>query len=341
MRLRWLVPVSAWLGCYAPPPAPLSLELEPSEPEVAAAPARPPGPAKKLRLEISLPGHAVLEVGEPLIIDAVIRNVSPDPQAIVMPGDGSISGMREPHISYVGEIDRGDGRRAPLGPPAFLGACGNFDETWHDEIVTIPPGGVQPLTGWIGSPGEMLAMPRPGRVYLTMRYAYTAGGGSSGFDPGAMGTTPAFELQSNALQIQLTQPLALTVRSRLEPAVDRARATRFEQVYQLEVHNNTDGPRELPAFDSAELRVPAAHGQFERYSFERRFGRRAHKRARALPITIPPRTTVVLPELAAFGFPWERAWADSGRDASMTIHGDGWGHGAVVGMDGFNEGYAR
>ena len=203
-RLRWLVPVGVWLGCTADP-VPMTIDVDRPAPVVAAE----PGPETRLRLEISLRDPGVIELGQPVIVEAVIRNVSAQPQAIVLPGDGSSSGMREPRIGYAGEVDPGDGQYVPMGPAQVLGGCGDYDEQWHDEIVTIPPGGVQRLDRWIGTPDEHVALVRPGRARVMMRYAYTAGEGQRSFDPGAMGATPAFVLESNLVEVELRQPAAL------------------------------------------------------------------------------------------------------------------------------------
>jgi len=200
-RLAWLVPFSMWLGCTASP-EPLTLDVDRPDPVVAPE----PGPETRLRLEISRRDPGPIELGQPVIVEAAIRNISARPQAIVLPGDGSISGMREPRISWAGEIDPGDGKYVPMGPARSIGGCGNYDDLWHDEIVTIPPGGVQWLPGWIGTPDELVAFERPGRARVMMRYAYTAGAGKRSFDAGEMGATPAFVLESNLLEVELGPP---------------------------------------------------------------------------------------------------------------------------------------
>lgn len=265
-------------------------------------PGLPPSPPQKLKLELSLKhGFASIELGQQIEVEAAIRNVSPDPQQVVLPGDGSDMGWREPHVLYIGEIDVGDGKPTPLPwADGGLGRCGNSDTEWRDEVVTIPPGGVQPLGHWIGAPSDELSMQRPGLVSLTLKYSYTAGGGAASFDPGAMGTTPAFVLLSNKLKFRLTEPLQLILRPRDPPPRPSKKRRKLAELYQLEVHNNSDIARELPGFSSADLRFPVQiWADRERYLFHGGLG-------------------------------------SYDRYAALEVHPHGWPQGLLVDMDALN-----
>lgn len=337
-RASWLVLLASF-ACTAPPPTPLAIADGEVYEQVTAAALKQPAIAQKLKLEISLKhGHAVIEVGHPVEITAKIRNISREPLHIVLPGDGSADGWREPHIQFTGTIDGGKGNGpVPLEPVIDRGRCGMFDTDWHDEIVEIPPGGEMPLGDWIPPPSLYLAMNEPGRIALTMHYAYTAGLDVQAFDPDDMGTTPAFALASNALQFQRTRPLELVIRPRDLHYTGKIR--KLQDYYQLEVWNNTDAPRELPVVIAAEMRLHAIDGRPEElYSYSRDEPGRRKRRVR--PIPAQPGVTVA-PDLADFDFPWKSEWAEHGVPGTFTLHLEGLTEPVTVNMDVVNHGYAR
>src|SRR5688572_22756924 len=97
----WFV-LAGLLACTAPPPTPLTLSDAPIAPPPVEP--RPPGPESKLKLEIAIKGgFTVIEVGRHIEIEATIRNISPEPQKIVLSGDGSEAGWREPHVGFIAE----------------------------------------------------------------------------------------------------------------------------------------------------------------------------------------------------------------------------------------------
>ena len=335
-RAPWLLLLASF-ACTAPPPTPLAL----GDPEVAdPVPSSNPQPtiAQKLKLEISLKhGHAVIEVGHPVEIAAKIRNISREPLHIVLPGDGSAEAWREPHIKFTGTIDDGKGS-VPLVPVTDRGRCGMFDTDWHDEIVEIPPGGEVSLGDWIPPASRYLAMNEPGRVTLTMHYAYTAGRDVQAFDPDAMGTTPAFELASNALQLQRARPLELMIRPRDLHYTGKIR--KLQDYYQLEVWNNTDAPRELPVVIAAEMHLHAIAGRPEElYSYSR--DEPGRRKRRTQPIPALPSVVTVAPDLADFNFPWKSEWTEHGVPGTFTLHLEGLSEPVTVNMDVVNHGYAR
>lgn len=330
-------------ACTAPPmPEPLELgDLRPAlSTHAPEPPPGPPGPAQKLKLEISLKdGFAAFELGQRVVVTAKIRNISPEPLPIVLPGDGSDAGWRPPHVDFHGKIE-GLAGATSLERRASLGRCGMFDTDWHDEIVTVPSGGEVSLGEWIPAPSDVLVMDRPGRIHFAMTYTYPAGtsvrDGDEPFKPGAMGETPAFTLTSNNLQIQRSESLALAVRPRAE--LPAGRATKMDHYYQLEVHNNTDAARSLPAITHAYLRFAPSAGDTEQYDYSTTFER---PKGRTTPISVPPHASVVLPDLATFKFPYKQKWSDHDIDATLEVRLAGLDDNVYVEMDAFNHGYAR
>ncbi len=127
--------------------------------------------------------------------------------AIVLPGDGSDAGWRDPVIHFTAFIDEGDGCWQPL-PPKPVGRCGMFDPDWSDEIETVRPGttrSIDPLWAW------PFFQWRKGTVRLFVHYQWTggtaaksAGVGSRSVDLGAMAKEAPYELVSNPIDIVIT-----------------------------------------------------------------------------------------------------------------------------------------
>lgn len=140
-------------------------------------------------------------------LSGTIRNVSRKrAHAIVLPGDGSDAGWRDPVISFTAFIDEGDGCWKPLAS-ASNGRCGLFDHDWSDEIVEVRAGGSKSID-------PMWAHPffewKRGTVRLFVHYAWTGGtaakggGGPPAFDIGAMAKERPYELISNAIELEVT-----------------------------------------------------------------------------------------------------------------------------------------
>lgn len=319
-RASWPLLLLAF-GCTAPSPAP----------RVSGdAPAGKPGPAQRLELELALKhGLAAIEVGQHVEVTARLRNVSSDPVQVVLPGDGSADSLREPHIWYTATLDRGQGPTEL--PRAERPRCGTVDGDWHDEVVTIPPGGARTLE-WIGIPSLFLTMQEPGRVALTLHYRYTAGLDVSGFDPGDMGTTPAFELTSNTLQLDRSSPFTLALLPRRPGAADPP--DELDDRFQLEVWNHTAAPRGFPVVTAAEMRLhgdPAKNRPDESYRYSRDTPGPGARRV--APITVPPGGSVTTPDLAAFDFPWRSSWAADAVPGTFLVHLEGMSEPVPVNMD--------
>lgn len=170
-----------------------------------------------------------------------------------------------------------------------------------------------------------------------MEYEHTAGAGAEEFDPGGMGTTPAFVRQSDTLQLQRTEPLFLKLAAR-DP-YPQARFNKMAQGHALFVHTNTAAPRPFPVVTSADLRFPAVGGREpERYHCSQAFPRPEGRRE---PITAQPGQTVLLPDLATLGFPHKRSWSEDDLDAVLELRLEGVNDAVLVDMGRVPHGCAR
>jgi hypothetical protein len=157
-----------------------------------------------LRLEVR--GPKTLAKGEFPELKGSIHNGSRRrAHAIVLPGDGSDAGWRDPVIAFTAFIDEGDGCWKPLARAA-TGRCGLFDADWSDEIVTVAAGTTRSLDPMWSFPAFEW---RKGNVRLFVHYTWTGGtaskgGGSSSVDLGAMAKERPYELVSNAIEIRVT-----------------------------------------------------------------------------------------------------------------------------------------
>lgn len=158
-----------------------------------------------LRLELS--GPAKMAATDFPELKGTIHNVSRKrAHAIVLPGDGSDAGWRDPVIAFTAFIDEGDGCWRPLAR-AQVGRCGLFDPDWSDEIVNVRAGtsrSLDPLWAWPHFTWKK------GKVRLFAHYSWTGGtaakgaAGTRSFDIGAMAKEKPYELVSNALELEVT-----------------------------------------------------------------------------------------------------------------------------------------
>lgn len=233
----------------------------PREPELEAL-ARPesepctgvPGSSElaahpDLALDLKLTGPRKIEAGKPMEVVASVRNGSKSEHHFaVLSGDGSQQGRREPQVWYSGFVDNGDGcwRQLETLRP---GQCGLYDEDWSDEIVDLAPGASATLE-WILSPATTLDMQEAGRIRLFLHYAYRAGETDSSAeapDPesGAMKGVDAFELVSNPIEFDRSQPLELHLSAR--PHRGRGNVSQISDVVALELENVGTKARRITA----------------------------------------------------------------------------------------------
>ncbi|MBK7878252.1 MAG: hypothetical protein IPJ77_21565 [Planctomycetes bacterium] len=189
-------------------------------------PAAPPSVAtvrridveRDLRLVARIEGTTPAYSWWPLSIDVELVNASPSTSyRIVLPGDGSDAGLREPDVFLSTEILAEDGTWT-LMPRHGAVRCGTYDSNWLDEVVRLAPGASRRLQ-WISKPD----LPDHGTVRLRAHYVYTARPArsrSGAEDPaaslglGAMEGVEPFELVSAPLEFVLAAPE--TTRAQLE-----------------------------------------------------------------------------------------------------------------------------
>jgi len=154
---------------------------------LAASSALPPGPAKcqesrpapftvpradiqrDLELVARIEGTAPRYRSWPVSITVDLVNRSPGTSyPVVMPGDGSDAGMREPHVYFTTEVLAGDGSWKPLQHRGGA-RCGNYDPYWLDEVIVLDPGAWRRLQ-WINPP----VLPESGRARIRAHYTYEA-----------------------------------------------------------------------------------------------------------------------------------------------------------------------
>ena len=235
------------LACTAPPPTPAT----PAPTEPPAAPEIPAKPAVPLVLELSLPDTTRAESGSSPRFAAQLRNTSNVAQKAVLSGDGSAAGDREPHVSWSGEYDPGDGNWRPMTRKTMLG-CGMYDENWHDEIVTIAPGTSTSLGPWIGAPDYFHDLTAPGRYRVQLHYTYTAGRRDpASFAPGDMAGVEPFELVSAPIEFTVFRPLELVLQRRTGAKPPR----RLSDVLEANLVSKSAEGKQLPPLTSSELQL--------------------------------------------------------------------------------------
>lgn len=177
-----------------------------------------------------LPAHADLELSAELLTPPSTQGFWPIRIAvsltnrsthktwpIVLPGDGSDVGWREPHTWITGELLDADGEWKPFASRGSA-RCGNYDADWRDEVVALAPG--ESLRIEERNAAQELNLNRSGRARLRMHYAWTAKparaeswdenpiSGSDGL--GRMCRVAPFELTSAPIEIELLAPDATT-----------------------------------------------------------------------------------------------------------------------------------
>ena len=179
-------------------------------------------------LEGATPGGAVpsFDTGERIPLLASLFNQSSRARAVVMPGDGSSVGWREPYVRWTVERETAPGVWQTL-PDAPYSRCGNYDPVWQKDVMLLAPGQSRLLDNMIAVEGRA-DIGAPGRYRARAHYEYRAGFGTRGFsdlvivgvsdDPPASARliegVPAFEVVSDPYEFRIEAGLALEVRPR-------------------------------------------------------------------------------------------------------------------------------
>jgi len=162
---------------------------------------------RDLKLELNRFATEPFEQGLDPKLQTVLRNDSKDrAYSVVMPGDGSESGLREPHAWFALAVRRrGEAFHGP--PPVHYARCGLYDEDWQKDVVTLGPGESRILP-WMGFRFRS-ELDGADEIAVTAHYSY----GEHAKDRRSLAPTlhgmPAFAVESRPLVLAIDRPVAL------------------------------------------------------------------------------------------------------------------------------------
>jgi len=176
-----------------------------------------------LGIQLSLSGRRVFEPGQPIPVRAMLVNRGLGRRWVVEPGDGSDMGWREPYVYFTARREQAPGVWVDVEVERYS-RCGNFDHRWDQAVVALGPGGTLAIDRWLIAPDRGLELQIPGRVRLYAHYKYRAGKFDSTFQgsvavPPELEGTPAFELVSAPLEIQIERPLDVVLSAKGQAAI--------------------------------------------------------------------------------------------------------------------------
>lgn len=165
-------------------------------------------PHKALELKLILKGSHRIHCDQPIPVRKLLHNGSPQPVAIVKPGDGSEVGWREPKFYYTCEARVGPHKWVAVNRPKG-GRCGNFDANWQKDVVTLGAGQETDLGEWLATPDNYFEL-SPGTYRISLHYHYRAGAFSKGGAtrgptsvPTALENVPEFHLTSLPVEVEI------------------------------------------------------------------------------------------------------------------------------------------
>ncbi|MEJ7733076.1 MAG: hypothetical protein WKG00_28250 [Polyangiaceae bacterium] len=171
--------------------------------------------------------------GERIPVRARLVNESARARAVVLPGDGSSVGWREPYVRWTVERETAPGVWQKLADAPYS-RCGHYDPDWHTDVMLLAPGESQLLDNMISVEGRA-DIHAPGKYRARAHYEYRAGFGTRRFsdlvgvgvsDEGSpsarlIEAVPAFEIVSAPFEFRVETGLVLEVRPRAA-AIDAA-----------------------------------------------------------------------------------------------------------------------
>lgn len=117
---------------------------------VALGPQDAPPPA--ILLEVQLAAVASQrEPGSPRTFTVTLVNRSKKTLHLMLPGDGSESHWRNPHIGW-SVLPSAKGQHPNATPKYGMGRCGNVNSITADEFFDLAPGKSRALGGWLMPP---------------------------------------------------------------------------------------------------------------------------------------------------------------------------------------------
>jgi hypothetical protein len=205
-------------------------------------------------LEATLKSAGPLQPGQPIDVELALANRSKDrTHSVVLPGDGSRHGWREPHVFWTATQYSVDGRvdHAPFRDKVWM--CGVFDEDWRRSVVPLAPGARLRLKQWTPTPWDTFDVQAPGRVGLVAHYVWSRRppGHAKPGDPhhglGAMDGIAPFELTSKPVMVEVVRPLDVVVT--VKASARRKTPTRLSDLIDAVAVNRSDAPIRLSARD--------------------------------------------------------------------------------------------
>lgn len=157
-------------------------------------------PDEALSLDVEVKGLPRGKAGEAIELKVKLKNTSQEPVQVVLPGDGSESGWREPHVYY--SVEKREGQDWKELAPHGIARCGLYDSIWQDDVRTLAPGASVDAGGWLPGPQASFQL-APGTYRFRLHYDYAAGKNSKGpatEPPEALRAVPAFHLVSNCVE---------------------------------------------------------------------------------------------------------------------------------------------
>lgn len=148
------------------------------------------------------------EIGHDPRLEVVLSNRSKTRSyPVVVSGDGSEAGFREPHVFYT--VERRSSSSSPWEPATEqrVARCGNYDEDWTKDVVSLAPG-EQIVLPWFGFPSNWEL---DGAYYarIVAHYAYGEHAREERDAPPELHGMPSYALASNALEVVIDPPLVL------------------------------------------------------------------------------------------------------------------------------------
>jgi hypothetical protein len=161
---------------------------------------------RDLSLTLRQPSGDGFEVDRNPRFEVVLANGSKTASyPVVLPSDGSEPGWREPHAWYT--LEQRTAPSAPWTVPKMkqFGRCGNYDEDWTKDVITLGPGERKVLP-WFDF-YDFWKLDGITDVRIVAHYAY--GEKPQKDVPPALQGMPAYTLDSNALEMPVLEPLGL------------------------------------------------------------------------------------------------------------------------------------
>ncbi len=174
---------------------------------------------KDVELVMDRTDEAPVWTGSMPALSISLRNRSESTRhTVVMPGDGSMVGWREPHIRYEVERYGADGEPVAVEAQRIM-RCGNYDANWLDELKTLEPGDAVefehygPIT-WIHD------LARPGRYRIRGLYSFSrrssrasqwSGDPDAPEELGSMDAYAPYDLKSEWVEWTAIEPVRVTI----------------------------------------------------------------------------------------------------------------------------------